>query len=131
VIFNFNRQALQGVPGIERQNRRSSLTASQLDALNAVEAAAQSVQSPLPTELGDIAFVNNFTVLHSREGFEDSIDTSRHLVRVWLKNTELALTLPQPLAVLNDRIYSAETTKKWNVMPKARLNFTLLERLGP
>jgi hypothetical protein len=38
-------------------------------------------------ELGDIQFINNYTVLHSRTGFVDGPepDQKRHMLRLWLK----------------------------------------------
>lgn len=131
IIFNFNRQALQGVTGIVPYNLKSSLTGPQLEALDAIEASARRVQFPLKAELGDITFVNNFTTLHAREGFRDSPSATRHLVRMWLKNSTLAYELPPQLAELNDRLFDESIKRNWNVLPKARLSFTLIEKLGP
>lgn len=131
IIFNFNRQALQGVPGMEPHNLLSSLSVSQLEALEAVEAAARSVQIPLNAEIGDITFVNNFAALHAREWFEDRTPETRHLVRMWLKNTKLAYSLPPQLEQLNERLFDESIKLNWNVLPRARLNFTLIERFGP
>ena len=38
-------------------------------------------------EPGDIQFANNYTIFHSRTGFEDyeEEDKKRHLLRLWLK----------------------------------------------
>ncbi|PHH62268.1 hypothetical protein CDD82_2022 [Ophiocordyceps australis] len=32
---------------------------------------------------------NNWALLHRRDGYEDGQHTSRHLVRLWLRNTQL------------------------------------------
>ncbi|KAK0644622.1 hypothetical protein B0T16DRAFT_460656 [Cercophora newfieldiana] len=131
VIFNFNRQALQGIPGIEPLFLESSLSLEQMEALNAVEAAARLVQIALHAEIGDITFVNNFSMLHARESFRDSPTQTRHLIRMWLKNSELAQTLPPPIAELNRRLFDESVKRTWNMLPKARLAFTFAERLGP
>ncbi|KAI1746574.1 hypothetical protein F4782DRAFT_43397 [Xylaria castorea] len=131
IIFNFNRQALQGAPGVDAVNLESPLSRKQIEALDAVEAAARSVQIPLKAELGDITFVNNFSMLHARESFIDSPWQTRHLVRLWLKSSDLAYPLPQPLAELNGRLFDESVRRSWNVLPKARLTFSLGERLGP
>ena len=102
-----------------------------MEALDAVEDAATSVQIPLKAQLGDITFVNNFSMLHARESFHDTPSQTRHLVRLWLKNSDLAYTLPAPLDELNGRLFDGSVQRHWNVLPKARLNFTLIERLGP
>jgi hypothetical protein len=107
------------------------LTDLQREALDAVEASARRVQLPLEAELGDISFVNNFTTLHAREGFHDSPLATRHLVRMWLKNSQLAYVLPPQLAELNERLFDKSIRRNWNILPKARLTFTLKERLSP
>tara|TARA_E500000331_G_scaffold328582_1_gene348478 strand:+ start:454 stop:1542 length:1089 start_codon:yes stop_codon:yes gene_type:complete len=35
---------------------------------------------------GDMQFVNNFVILHSRSEYRDAPDSRRHLVRLWLEN---------------------------------------------
>ena len=110
---------------------QSSLTDLQMEALDAVEASARRVQLPLQAELGDITFVNNFTTLHAREGFRDRPWATRHLVRMWLKNSQLAYVLPPQLAELNERLFDESIKRNWNILPKARLTFTLMERLSP
>ena len=35
---------------------------------------------------GDMQFVNNFVILHSRSEYRDAPDNRRHLVRLWLEN---------------------------------------------
>ena len=35
---------------------------------------------------GDLQFVNNYTILHSRTDYVDGPDHKRHLVRIWLNN---------------------------------------------
>ncbi|KAK4175136.1 hypothetical protein QBC36DRAFT_355504 [Triangularia setosa] len=131
VIFNFNKQALRGVPGIQPLRLELALSSRQLEALNAVEAAVRQVQSPLKTQLGDMAFVNSLSMLHSRKSFRDSPSETRHLVRPWLKNFELAYSLPSPIGELNARLFDELVKRTWNVLPKTRLAFTFAERLGP
>ena len=36
---------------------------------------------------GDMQFVNNFVILHSRTAYRDDANNTRHLVRLWLENT--------------------------------------------
>ena len=36
--------------------------------------------------LGDMQFVNNFVILHSRSEYRDAADAKRHLVRLWLED---------------------------------------------
>ena len=37
---------------------------------------------------GDMQFVNNFVILHSRSEYRDGTDAKRHLVRLWLEDRQ-------------------------------------------
>lgn len=64
------------------------LTPEQIDALDLVESLAASDAFRLDMDFlpGDMQFVHNHTVLHSRTAYEDWADPSRkrHLLRLWL-----------------------------------------------
>ncbi len=65
-----------------------NLSAVQLEALDFLGTIAgdPAIHVGFRQEPGDMLFVNNFTVLHSRSAFEDHADRSRrrHLLRLWL-----------------------------------------------
>lgn len=71
-------QALAGAP----------LTGGDLKALEALEnvMGRTELQFAFDMEPGDIQFVNNFSVLHSRTSYEDypEPDRKRHLKRIWI-----------------------------------------------
>lgn len=77
------------------------LTAAQLEALAALAASAERHSVTVPAERGDVLFINNLAVLHKREAYADGeVDgregaRRRHLVRVWLRNAELAWVIPE------------------------------------
>lgn len=64
------------------------LTAAQKEAMKLVDDIANDPQFHLSMflERGDIQFINNHTVLHSRTAYEDHEDRARvrHLLRLWL-----------------------------------------------
>ena len=66
-----------------------ALSPRERDALDAFDRATQAPEMRLDMMLepGDLQFVNNYAVLHSRTGFEDHDDLSarRRMLRLWLK----------------------------------------------
>lgn len=70
------------------------LTAEQLEAMALVEEIANdpSVHLEMDFQPGDIQLLNNATVLHAREAYEDDADPAerRHLLRLWLAAHQFA-----------------------------------------
>ncbi|KAI0160084.1 Clavaminate synthase-like protein [Hypoxylon sp. FL1284] len=79
---------------LSRSGSIPSLTPEQQDALAALQKAAQKHQIQLQTQPGDIVFLNNLSLLHARESYSDGATSSRHLVRLWLRNSELGWPIP-------------------------------------
>ena len=48
--------------------------------------ARPDLQFELEIKLGDMQFLNNFVILHSRTAFENGPGRERHLVRLWLED---------------------------------------------
>ncbi|TAQ89929.1 hypothetical protein B7494_g1785 [Chlorociboria aeruginascens] len=100
--------ALIGFENVQRPANLPKLNIAQVSALNEVQALAHRFKLSLPTREGDLTFINNFAVLHAREEFQDSEQNRRYLVRMWLKNNELAWKLPEQLQTGNDMIFYDE-----------------------
>ncbi|MAF50141.1 MAG: TauD/TfdA family dioxygenase [Rhodospirillales bacterium] len=62
------------------------MTAAQLKALRLMEQVAEDLHAEMDLARGDIQFVNNYTILHTRTGFEDWPEPERKRVlwRLWL-----------------------------------------------
>ena len=56
-----------------------------LDHVDAL-AARTELQAVMEMQKGDMQFVNNFTILHSRTEYHDDADHRRHLVRLWMED---------------------------------------------
>ncbi len=82
----YKSQALPGVP---------QYTAKQLEALDLFKAMVQELAFDMEFRQGDIQFLQNHVILHSRRGFEDwpEPDRRRHLLRLWVSD-EAARALP-------------------------------------
>ncbi|KAI0107584.1 Clavaminate synthase-like protein [Nemania sp. FL0031] len=133
IMMNFFRDPLTGVKDYARSDTMPHLTPIQHEALDFVQGAAHRFERHLRMKPGDLTFINNFGLLHAREGFEDSQDSVRYLVRLWLRNAELAWSLPLPLEIGNRRIYEdgGEVDEDWNIVYKPRLHFDVVERMSP
>ncbi|KAK4176189.1 hypothetical protein QBC36DRAFT_12514 [Triangularia setosa] len=132
IMMNFAREPLLGLEGVKRMAGLPVLSQEQRNALDIVEKVATEGQIAIRTEPGDLLFINNHGILHSREAFVDNTaENPRYLVRMWLKNEELAWDLPQHLQHGNSRIYDRDNGlgERWNVVDTPRVAFKLSERL--
>lgn len=131
-MFHFVREPLTGFDDKCRFKSMSVLSSKQLEALDTLESIAQKHQLVLSMQPGDLTFINNYGLLHSREAFEDDSAHTRHLVRMWLKNEKLAWKLPSPLDHGNRIIFGDNVMgEKWNILPTPRLSFKIIDLFGP
>ena len=79
----YNRNPIDWV---EKEDMR--LTAQEMEALDFVDAVVARPEMQLTMDLqeGDMQFVNNFVILHSRTEYRDDATHHRHLLRLWLEN---------------------------------------------
>jgi hypothetical protein len=132
MILNFAREPLLGLDGVRRAQGLATLSAKQREALDLIEQIATANQLVVSAQPGDLFFINNHGILHSREAFEDRPDNSpsRYLVRMWLKHPTLAWKLPRALQEGNSRIYDEnELGERWNIVDVPKVQFRLSERL--
>ena len=89
-----------------------------MTALNALlESGKEERGANLPSK-GDMLFVNNWAIMHRRESYEDGDATSRHLVRIWIRNTELGWAIPEDMAIPWKASFEREGVKKaYNIHP--------------
>ncbi|OAA68488.1 Taurine catabolism dioxygenase TauD/TfdA [Niveomyces insectorum RCEF 264] len=127
LIMNFGRTALLGNAIHPRSPRLPSITARQLEALDAMEAIAQATQLEVPTQAGDMHFINNLAVLHRREAFMDGAATTekRHLVRMRLRSTQLGWSIPAELEDIWAQAFNAEARRVWHLEPMPEAFFPL------
>lgn len=126
--MNFGRAALLGSAMHPRPTRLPSLTARQVEALDAMEAIAKATQLEIQTQAGDMHFINNLAVLHRREGFVngESITDKRHLVRMRLRDPELGWVIPDALKREWDDAFGKEDCDRvWHLEPMPDAFFPL------
>ncbi|MBL4720216.1 MAG: TauD/TfdA family dioxygenase [Alphaproteobacteria bacterium] len=63
------------------------MTAAQQEAIRVVQALSREMRFDMGFRRGDMQFLNNHVVFHTRLGYQDrdEPDRKRHLVRIWLK----------------------------------------------
>jgi hypothetical protein len=102
-----------------------------MEALELVQQLGEKYQLKQPMQPGDLTFINNFAVLHSRDAFEDSETKIRYLVRMWIKNESLAWELPKTLEIGNQKTYDDTAEGIWNILPAPRVKFDVRDRFSP
>jgi len=118
-IMNFGRTPLLGNSAHPRPAHYPSVSAVQLEALDAIETIAKATQLEIQTMAGDMHFINNLGVLHRRDSFVDGASASqkRHLVRARLRNEKLAWHLPDELEGEWSKAFGSRGDRVWHVEP--------------
>jgi TfdA family taurine catabolism dioxygenase TauD len=91
----------------------------QAEALDIVELKAKKHGLTVTYRAGDLVFLNNHAILHSREAFQDSPKNKRYLMRMWLRNDEKAWSLPEELQIASERTYENVDKEEeiWEIDP--------------
>lgn len=87
-----------------------ALTSEQQHALDMLSESASRSELPLKLQTGDLLFFNNWALLHRRGAYEDDEESSRHLVRLWVRNQSLGWAIPASMSPPWQEAYG-ETTK--------------------
>ena len=122
VLASFSRRPLVGNATSPRSAGIPELSAAQVEALNAVQFAAERHALSMKLKQGDMLFWNNMAMLHARKGWTDSADRRRHLVRLWLRNDDTEKLWPIPAELeagtaWNKAFDTAGKTQRWPVEP--------------
>ncbi|KJZ77238.1 hypothetical protein HIM_03559 [Hirsutella minnesotensis 3608] len=92
LLVSLDPNRLGPPPGTERHIPPLSLT--QKHALSRISEVARRFELRLKLNTGDILFFNNWALLHRRDAYQDDEHTSRHMVRLWLRNTKMGWAVP-------------------------------------
>ncbi|KAJ6782559.1 hypothetical protein PWT90_01387 [Aphanocladium album] len=111
LIIQYARRSFTGYWGLPRSADIPPITEAQAEALDALHFTAEKNAVALEFQAGDIQFVNNLSIFHARGSFKDSPEKQRHLVRLWLRDEELAWKTPKPLEGLWERVFGGVTAE--------------------
>ncbi|ETW85383.1 hypothetical protein HETIRDRAFT_457310 [Heterobasidion irregulare TC 32-1] len=106
VIIQYSRRHFTGYGIQKRSPNIPVISEAQAEALDAVHYLAEKFSLGLNFQKGDIQFINSLGLLHARDAFVDDPEHTRHLIRLWLRNDELAWKTPGPLEPIWKRLYS-------------------------
>ncbi|EPS36541.1 hypothetical protein H072_9847 [Dactylellina haptotyla CBS 200.50] len=117
LILDLNRDPIEGPKGPDRPAEHPPLKPEQQLALDEIERLSEENKIVLTHQPGDLTFINNHAIVHSREAFEDDEVNQRYFVRMWLKNKEMAWDLPKILRDGNYRIFEGneDVEERWNI----------------
>ncbi|TFK32118.1 taurine catabolism dioxygenase TauD [Crucibulum laeve] len=99
-ILQYARRYFTGFLALPRSNDIPPITEAQAEALDTLHFLGEKFSLGLNFQKGDIQYINNLAIFHARDGFRDEGAKTRHLLRLWLRNEELAWTLPNELKPL-------------------------------
>ncbi|KAI2635549.1 hypothetical protein GGS21DRAFT_88065 [Xylaria nigripes] len=119
LMMNFGRTPLLGSATHPRPEHLPQPNERQREALDLVEAIARALQLEIRTRSGDMHFINNFAILHRREGFVDgaSPGEKRHLVRMRLRNSSMGWSIPDGLHQEWADAFGKTGPKAWHLEP--------------
>ncbi|KAK3376488.1 hypothetical protein B0T24DRAFT_592157 [Lasiosphaeria ovina] len=110
--FFFSRRPLTGSLVAPRIQGVPPMTERQAEALDMVHFSAVKHQLRLDAQRGDVILVNNLAVMHARTAFTDGVPgkgAGRHVMRMWLRNDELAWPKPDMVKPIFDLKYSPDS----------------------
>lgn len=87
------------------------LSSDQKRALGIVSEVADKFRLRLDVRPGDMIFINQWSTLHSRDKYVDAKDDDgprRHLVRLHLRNPELAWPIPESMRVPMEKAFGKD-----------------------
>lgn len=94
-----------------------ALTEAQQYALKAVSESAYRTEIQLKLQTGDLLFFNNLALLHRRDAYKDDESSSRHMVRLWLRNQRLGWAIPDSLLTPWNAAYGENRKIKARLYP--------------
>ncbi|KAF8649399.1 hypothetical protein AX16_005840 [Volvariella volvacea WC 439] len=106
VIIQYSRRHFTGYGAQKRNPEIPPITEAQAEALDAIHFLAEKYSLGLNFQKGDIQYINSLGLLHARDAFKDDAEYTRHLIRLWLRNDELAWKTPKELEPIWKRLYS-------------------------
>ncbi|KAL1988656.1 hypothetical protein VTN96DRAFT_8356 [Rasamsonia emersonii] len=97
VLIQYARRSFTGYQALPRSKDIPPITEAQAEALDTLHFLAEKYHLALDFRKGDVQYINNLSIFHAREGFRDTPEQQRHLVRLWLRDPEYAWPTPEPL----------------------------------
>ncbi|KAH7367966.1 hypothetical protein B0T11DRAFT_276219 [Plectosphaerella cucumerina] len=105
IALIFSRRTLTGSEATPRSPSIPGMTAAQAEALDMVHFTADAHRVAITPRPGDMFFVNNLAVLHSRTAFRNSARNRRYALRLWLDDAARGWGVPPGLKLAWERVF--------------------------
>ncbi|KAJ7460899.1 hypothetical protein B0H11DRAFT_1736327 [Mycena galericulata] len=121
IVIQYSRRHFTGYGTQLRSPNIPPISEAQAEALDTVHFLAEKYSLGLNFKKGDIQYINSMGLLHARDAFTDDEQHTRHLIRLWLRNDELAWKTPKPLAETWKKLYSVPSeAQRFPLEPEIR-----------
>ena len=99
------------------------MTEAQAEALDMIHFTAEKHGLKIDQKCGDILLYNNLAIFHGREAFTSSAmgENRRHVLRLWLRNEEMAWQTPPGLTQDWFRVFGDSERQgraHWTIRPE-------------
>lgn len=105
IALVFSRRTLTGSEATPRTPSIPGMTAAQAEALDTVHFTADAHRVAIDPHAGDMFFVNNLAVLHSRTAFRNGPQSRRYALRLWLDDVAHGWGVPPGLKLAWERVF--------------------------
>ncbi|GAW26321.1 putative taurine catabolism dioxygenase [Rosellinia necatrix] len=109
VALQYGRRYFVGFGALPRNPDIPPITEAQAEALDTVHFLGDKFCVNTDFQKGDIQYINNLAIFHARDGFTDTPEKRRHLLRLWLRDPENAWETPSALRWRWDQLYEGIT----------------------
>ncbi|RSL60477.1 hypothetical protein CEP54_006710 [Fusarium duplospermum] len=125
--INYAKAFLAGHPKYPMNETSPSLSPQQEAALKILADTARRHSLQLDTEAGDLVLVNNLSIMHARDAFDDDELSGevRHILRLWLQDQDswpvassLGYIEPEKSWHVPDEYQSLRTLSEWVQLPR-------------
>ncbi|PYH47303.1 TauD/TfdA family dioxygenase [Aspergillus saccharolyticus JOP 1030-1] len=109
VVIQYARRSFTGFQDLPRSKNIPPITEAHAEALDSLHFLAEKFAVGLDFRKGDIQYINNLSIFHARDEFQDTPEQQRHLIRLWQRDPEYAWDTPVPLAKAWKQLYEGVT----------------------
>ncbi|KAF3012793.1 hypothetical protein E8E14_006430 [Neopestalotiopsis sp. 37M] len=109
VTLQYGRRYFVGYGALPRSPNIPAITEAQAEALDTLHFLGERFCVNTNFQKGDIQYVNNLAIFHARDGYTDTAEQKRHLLRFWLRDPDNAWQTPQVLQKRWSSLYDGVT----------------------
>ncbi|KAI1121133.1 TfdA family taurine catabolism dioxygenase TauD [Nemania abortiva] len=116
IALQYARRYFVGFGALPRNPNIPPITEAQAEALDTLHFLGDKFCVNTDFQKGDMQYINNLAIFHARDGFTDTPEKRRHLIRLWLRDPENAWETPSVLQWRWDQLYK-DITPESEVFP--------------